>query len=201
MKKAKAIKYLPLILSPYACLLGLAFIILVYKCVLPAVSYEAELFVFWGSVVLAVLVGLALFGVGLAQAIVLLIKTLKGSYGLSEANKLLMLVKLWQIPAYVFNFLLGCLGVLLSVWGIGIIFLVVAIDYASIALTGLASVGCSLSMKKAHESVLYIFTGIGMFVFCLDVALAVFYYLKQRKSEEGNDSLAPAATNDENVCS
>ena len=63
-----------------------------------------------------------------------------------------MLTKCIQIPAYIINFLLGCLGVLMIIWGIGVLLFVVLVDYITIFITG-----------------------IGSFMYVIDVVISIIY--------------------------
>ena len=63
-----------------------------------------------------------------------------------------MLTKCIQTPAYIINFLLGCLGVLMIIWGIGVLLFVVLVDYITIFITG-----------------------IGLFMYVIDVVISIIY--------------------------
>ena len=63
-----------------------------------------------------------------------------------------MLTKCIQIPEYIINFLLGCLGVLMIIWGIGVLLFVVLVDYITIFITG-----------------------IGLFMYVIDVVISIIY--------------------------
>lgn len=177
----KTATYIPLILYPYAYLFAFICVVVIFKFIMPLVSDEEFMLLFWGSVAL---MGLAcfLYSVGVfIQAVYLSVATYRGKYDLTTACKILMWIKLWQIPAYLLNFVIGGIGVLLSIWGIGIVLLVVCVDLLSIIASGVASVGCSLRMKKEHKHWLYLLGGVGMFVYCIDVPLAIIYYVQQKR--------------------
>lgn len=57
------------------------------------------------------------------------IKTARNDEPVYEAAKMNLIVKGCQIPAYIFNFVLGLMGLVASVWGAGIIMVVVVVDF------------------------------------------------------------------------
>ena len=63
-----------------------------------------------------------------------------------------MLTKCIQTPAYIINVVLGCVGVLRSIWGIGVLLFVVLVDYITIFITG-----------------------IGLFMYVIDVVILIIY--------------------------
>lgn len=101
----------------------------------------------------------------------------KKRYSAYEAAKMNLAVKCWQIPAYIFHYLLGLAGLFMSIWGIGIILFVLVIDLLTIALTGIHSIGCTIRMKK--DGILSprtaFFTGVGSFIYCADIVIAIVY--------------------------
>lgn len=102
-----------------------------------------------------------------------------------EASKTNLIIKSVQIPAYIFHFFIGILGVLMSVWGIGLIFIVLIIDFITITLTGISSIGCTVKMKNAgyisHTSA--VLSGLGSFVYCFDIFIAIYYFSKAKKGQ------------------
>lgn len=63
-------------------------------------------------------------------------------------SKINLITKGVQIPAYIFHFVLGCLGLTLSVWGIGVIIFAVVVDFLSILTTGISAIGLHVRMAK-----------------------------------------------------
>ena len=87
----------------------------------------------------------------------------------------ILLVKLIHVPAFILHFILGSLGVLASVWGLGIIMFAVVIDlltvigsgtYTVAAITGL----CRQNVINRWTGVLF---GILSYIYCVDVAAAI----------------------------
>jgi len=107
----------------------------------------------------------------------------RGKYTAYESAKVNLFVKGIQVPAYIFHFVLGMMGCVMSVWGIGIIMVALIVDLVTILLTGISSIGCTIRMKK--EKVLRtpaaIFMGIGCFLYVVDVIIAVVYFFMARK--------------------
>ena len=96
-----------------------------------------------------------------------------------------LIIKGIQIPAYIMHFILGFLGLAMSVWGIGIVLWAILIDLLTILLTGISSIGCSIRMRKEGilSTAAAILMGIGCFVYCADVVIAIVYTVKARKKE------------------
>lgn len=107
----------------------------------------------------------------------------RGKYTAYESAKVNLFVKGIQIPAYIFHFVLGSMGICMGIWGLGFIIVSVIVDLGTILLTGISSIGCTIRMKK--EKVLHtpaaIFMGIGCFLYVVDVVIAVVYFFMARK--------------------
>lgn len=112
----------------------------------------------------------------------------RGKYTAYQATKINLMIKGLQIPAYVFHFLIGMMGLVASVWGIGIILVALVIDLVTITLSGISSIGCSIRMRK--EKILSlpasILMGIGCFIYCVDVFIAVVYFLMARTNNKNS---------------
>ena len=93
------------------------------------------------------------------------------------------MIKLAHIPAYVFHFSLGILGLVASVWGIGLILWAILIDFLTIILSG--TVGLSASLCARREGLLTegeaIAYAVLSFVYCADVAAAIVFCEKLKK--------------------
>ena len=75
---------------------------------------------------------------------------------------------------------IGMFGSVLSIWGIGFVMWAIFIDMATILLTGISSIGCSILMYKEHlvSKRNAWLMGIGCFLFCIDILIAVIYLIK-----------------------
>lgn len=99
-----------------------------------------------------------------------------GNYTASDAAKLNLFVKGMQIPAYLFHFLLGLLGTIMSVWGIGFIMLAVIVDFITISLTGLHACSAAFALYKwgvVSKKKAWIL-GISSFFYCIDLITAIY---------------------------
>lgn len=165
----KYVKILPLILYPYAYLLFLFFVYSTGKLVKEGTTAEVEIFSALGMIAV-VLYNLWVLILSLGSAIGGLKR-----YTPAEAAKMNLAVKLLQIPAYLFHFLMGAMGLLMSVWGIGFIGLAVAVDLITIFLSGLFAVGSVRRMKKEGilSSGTTFWTGFGSFIYCVDIIIAI----------------------------
>ena len=110
----------------------------------------------------------------------------RGTYSAYQAAQINLLVKGVQVPAYIFHLVLGMMGSVMSVWGIGIIMVAVVVDLITILLTGISSIGCSIRMKKEKvlNTPVSILMGIGCFIYCADVVIAIVYFTMAKKRRE-----------------
>lgn len=170
----KYLKMLPLLLYPYIYMLALfGYFFLVMKIDGSArMQSYGLLFLLCFAVVCNLYV--------LIAVIVMLVRAVKGKYSAKELAKMNFLIKLIQVPAYLIHFLLGCLGVLASVWGIGIVFWAVLIDIITISLTGFNGIGAcvqSYREKKVGKGGAILFA-IMNFLFCVDVIGSLVLFIK-----------------------
>ena len=108
----------------------------------------------------------------------------KGKMTARQSARMNLIIKGIQIPAYIMHFILGFIGLAMSVWGIGIILWAILIDLLTILLTGISSIGCSIRMRKEGilSTAAAILMGIGCFIYCVDVVIAIVYVVKARKN-------------------
>ena len=104
-----------------------------------------------------------------------------------DAAKANLLIKGLQIPAYLFHFLMGIAGVAIGpIFGIPLILMAVVIDWLTIMLSGISSIGCHVQMKREG----LISTGkafwmlIGSFVYCVDIFIAIKYVKISKKTTQ-----------------
>jgi hypothetical protein len=163
----KYLRMLPVILYPYAYLIPLLTLFLT-----PAEGdnmAKVYLFVFGYGIVIHVLA----FAAAIYNAVI----TANGKkYDSRQAAQINVVTKCVQIPAYIFHFVLGCIGLGMSVWGIGVILFAVVVDFLSILLTGISSIGLHVRMKKEKylRKSYCVWLGIGSFLYCIDVVIAIF---------------------------
>lgn len=101
------------------------------------------------------------------------------------AAKINMIVKLVQIPAYIGHFIMGCIGTVMSIWGIGFIFVAIIVDALTIIHTGILAVGCMINMKRTNvlTTKMAVLAAIGSFVYCVDVVIAIVVFLVERNKK------------------
>ena len=121
----------------------------------------------------------------LISMIVFIRRAWKSKYSPKELAKMVMIIKLVQIPAYILHFLLGALGCLASVWGIGIIAWAVLIDLLTIAQSGVFGI-CAYTNGAAKKE-LPIWMGVVFsmlsFIYCIDVVISVYAFIRLHMSE------------------
>ena len=131
-----------------------------------------------------VLIVLAVFNLYAAFSVIAnLVAAVRGKRAAGELAKANRMIKLAHIPAYVFHFALGILGLVASVWGIGLILWAIVIDFLTIILSGTVGLSASLCARREGlltegESVAY---AVLSFVYCADVAAAIVFCEKLKK--------------------
>ena len=171
----KYLKMIPVIIYPYIYVVILA-VFLVFLNVLPSDYNDATSL---GLLIVAVIYNLYSFVIVVVNAV----QCAKGKMTARQSARMNLIIKGIQIPAYIMHFILGFIGLAMSVWGIGFLLWAVLIDLLTILLTGISSIGCSIRMRKERLVSLpgAIFMGIGCFIYCVDVAIAIVYVVKARK--------------------
>lgn len=113
------------------------------------------------------------------------ISVVRKNVSTQDAARMNLLIKGLQIPAYLFHFLLGIAGIMLGpIFGFPLILLAVVVDWLTILLSGISSIGCNIQMKREG----LISTGkafwmlIGSFVYCVDVFIAIKYVRISKKA-------------------
>ena len=92
-----------------------------------------------------------------------------------------ILTKCLQIPSYIANFIVALVGILMSIWGLGLIFYAVIVDFLTIVLNGIASIGCTYSLKKNGiiTKKMAIICGIGSFIYVFDIIVSIYYLIEK----------------------
>lgn len=165
----KYVKMIPLMLFPYAYIIGLVLSL--------SLQNRAEFAVIGPGI--AVVYLLYTFVSTIYNAVVSSGK----KYEVRSVARINLVVKLVQIPAYIFHLLLFLLGMVASVWGIGVMLWVIIVNVMTILLTGINAIGCSVRMKKEGilNTPVAILMGIGNFIFCVDVIMAIIYMVLAKK--------------------
>lgn len=173
----KYLKMIPVIIYPYIYVVILA-IFLAFMSALPSDYNDLALL---GLMIVAVIYNLYSFIVVIVNAV----QGARGKMTARQAARMNLIIKGVQIPAYIMHFILGFMGLAMSVWGIGIFLWAVVIDLLTILLTGISSIGCTIRMRKEGilSTAAAIFMGIGCFIYCVDIVIAIVYVVKARKNE------------------
>ncbi len=175
----KYIRLLPLILYPYAYII---YFILLFT--LDDISKKISNFLTSGLVVLIISFTVLTLAIAISSTVL----AVKGKYNAHETAKMNLAVKAWHIPAYIFHFVMFCVGMIASIWGIGFIMVAVIVDVLTIALSGINAISCAVKLKK--DSIISkgtaIFFGIGSFIFCIDLIVAFIYVHKAKKQLKEN---------------
>lgn len=161
----KYLKAAPLMLYPYAYLIAIFLSVSLLKYMDADASGIAGLVIVVAYQILV-----------LGYIIYSFIMVRLGNYTASDAAKLNLFVKGMQIPAYLFHFLLGLLGTIMSIWGIGFIMLAMIVDFITIFLTGLHACSAAFALHKwgvVSKKKAWIL-GISSFFYCIDLITAVY---------------------------
>ena len=173
----KYLKMIPVIVYPYIYVVILA-VFLMFLNVLPSDYNDAASLVL---LIIAVIYNLYSFVIVIVNAV----QCAKGKMTARQSARMNLIIKGIQIPAYIMHFILGFIGLAMSVWGIGFVLWAILIDLLTILLTGISSIGCSIRMRKEGLVSLpgAIFMGIGCFIYCVDIVIAIVYVVKARKNK------------------
>lgn len=173
----KYLKMIPIMFYPYAYIIPLFIMI---------VSNDSNYFeqILFGIFVYGIVLHILVIFVAIYNSVV----SACGKYSVVEAAKINMITKCVQIPAYIFHFCLGLLGLIMSVWGIGIILFVVVVDLITIFFTGVSAIGLSVLMSKTKtiDTVFAVLGGIASFMYCIDIVVAITYYLIAKIKTKNN---------------
>ena len=117
----------------------------------------------------------------LVFAIVIAVFSTNNKITYFEACNMNILTKCLQIPSYIANFIVALVGVLMSIWGLGLIFYAVIVDFLTIVLSGIASIGCTYSLKKNGiiTKKMAIICGIGSFIYVFDIIVSIYYLIEK----------------------
>lgn len=166
----KYLKILPLVLYPYA------YLIFLYIIQLPDEPMS-------DTVVCLLIIVAVVYNIGiLTLSFWSAIGGLK-RYTHAEAAKMNLAVKCLQIPAYIFHFIIGVVGFVMSVWGIWATALAIIVDLVTIIFSGLFAVGVVRRLKKEEilSSKTAFLAGFGSFIYCIDLITAIVLTVICRK--------------------
>lgn len=109
--------------------------------------------------------------------IAVLLKAWNGIWDARELSRLNMIVKLVQIPAYVFIFILGLLCTVM-IFTIGITLAFMLLDLFAVGMTGLFAAAAFRSLKKEQKITgkMQALCSFASFLFCIDVVIAILGY-------------------------
>ena len=130
----KYLKMIPVIIYPYIYVVILA-VFLVFLNVLPSDYNDAASL---GLLIVAVIYNLYSFVIVVVNAV----QCAKGKMTARQSARMNLIIKSIQIPAYIIHFILGFIGLAMSVWGIGIILWAILIDLLTILLPSAAASAC-----------------------------------------------------------
>lgn len=176
----KYLKMIPLIFYPYAYMVV---IILMFTGIDDVENFDFGLFIG----IYAILV----HALSLISIIINIINSLRGKYTPKQIAKINLITKCFQIPAYLVNFFLGLLGLLMSVWGIIVIVFVVVVDFLTILQTGINALGVIRVFKKKNvlDKTICTLFGFLSFIYVIDVIIAIICYIKALQFKEENTNI------------
>ncbi|MGM9971644.1 MAG: hypothetical protein ACI35W_04485 [Anaeroplasmataceae bacterium] len=183
MKKIwKYLKMLPIIVYPYLYMLAIlvVFVVAIIEDSTTQ-SYDYTML----AMVMSILLALVITVLCLILSIFNSIRSGINAYGISAPVKLNLMIKCIQIPAYIINFVIGLIGLLMSIWGIGIIGLMIIIDLCTILLTGTNNIGTCVNLYRnkiltKKEELLFLLLS---YIYVLDVIVAFYLIFKVKKNK------------------
>lgn len=183
MKKIwKYLKMLPIIVYPYLYMLAIlvVFVVAIIEDSTTQ-SYDYTML----AMVMSILLALVITVLCLILSIFNSIRSGINVYGISAPVKLNLMIKCIQIPAYIINFVIGLIGLLMSIWGIGIIGLMIIIDLCTILLTGTNNIGTCVNLYRnkiltKKEELLFLLLS---YIYVLDVIVAFYLIFKVKKNK------------------
>ena len=176
----KYLKMIPIMAYPYAYLIYfIAFIVIGGFSSLDENEILFDIFF---------IIPLIYSAVALIIALINMIQGIRGKYTLKESAIINALTKCVQIPGYIFHFIMGLIGLLMSIWGIGFIIWAIIIDFLCIALTGISSLGLSIRLikEKVFSPSKGILILLGCFIYVVDVVLGIFWLIYIEKRDRAN---------------
>lgn len=163
------LKVAPIILFPYLIVIALV-------CLFKGYFIES---IFQNNIFLLLLVLFIMFGVALANAIIVFISNIAKKKDSLEILKVNMVVKLIHIPAYLFIFVIGW-SCMLTIFTFAVTIILMILDGLTITLSGLiglSGVIRSLSEMRITKKTAIIYA-ILQFVFCADVISSILLFRK-----------------------
>lgn len=172
----KYLKMIPLMLYPYAYLI---YILFIYFTIKSSRLMDAMEIIHFDFRITIVLFNLYVLFIAIFNAVI----TSKDESTSYEVAKMNLIIKGFQIPAYIFHFLISLVGLLMSVWGVGFIMIAIVVDLLSIILTGINSIGCTIKLKREGviNSKYAKIMGVGSFLYCVDLVIAIIYVVLCKK--------------------
>lgn len=163
----KYLEALPIILIP-----------VVFILIFIALNFESALYR-----VFAVMGILGFLVWHLISAIILNVNVLKGKFTVQDIVNINLIVRLIYIPLYAIIFVLGCASILMGPFGIGVIIALFLMDSVILIITSLSLISCNIALARnqVFSNGVCILFGIGNFIFCIDVILAIVYKVKLAK--------------------
>ncbi len=177
----KHLKMLPVIVYPYLYMVAACIVFIVALVEDNTTqSYEYTML----SIVIAVFSAVFVTLFCLLLAIFNSIRSGKNAYGTYYPTRMNLMIKCIQIPAYVINFVIGMLGIVMSLWGIGFIALAVIVDFLTISISGTNNVGTCVNLYKTNvltkgKAVLF---SVLSYVYVVDVFVAIYLFIQARKN-------------------
>lgn len=177
MKENK--KLLPIIIYPYLYMVCFGILVLITP--------------YFDDVAIGVLIVLLL---GIAVTVYCIVMGAKSISGASKGKlsgltfaKLNLITKSVHVLSYIIHFALGIISLIMGVWGIGILFYVVIIDFLTILLSGLIGVASAVACKKEGliNDGMCVLYSILSFFYVIDFIMAIVLWKNVKKEDINHD--------------
>lgn len=184
MKKLwKYLKMLPVIVYPYLYMVAILVVFIVGVIEDNSTqSYDYTML----AMVISIIMSFVITGLCFIISTFNSIRSGNNAYGLLFPVKINFLIKLIQIPAYIINFIFGIIGILMSIWGIGIVALMLVVDLLTILISGINNIGACINLYKnkvlsKEECIIFALLS---FIYIVDVGVAIYLFILLKRKRK-----------------
>lgn len=171
----KKTRLIPLMLYPYMYLVCIAFGFFVYFIASSFLDKDGVLIATEVMLSIVVLFTLVYHFVLISVCVYYSYTVARGSYPLVEYAKLNLIIKCIHIPGYLLHFMMLFIGMCMSIWGIGFVFLALLVNIGTVFFTAISTFGYIIRMKKLgliSTSCAIVF-GFALLFFGADIIIAI----------------------------
>lgn len=172
-------KLLPIVLYPYLYMVCFGILVLI-------TPYVEDVAI---GVLIVLLLGIAVTVYCIIMGAKSISAASKGKLDGLKFAKLNLITKSVHVLSYIIHFALGIISLIMGVWGIGILFYVIIIDFLTIMLSGLIGVASAIACKKESRisDGICILYSILSFFYVVDFIMAIVLWKNVKKEDSNHD--------------